>query len=229
MLAFLALTPSCPAPSRKSLQFLGLSDHSWHAPDMAVPWSALIAAALGTVTAVRAFYRPNRALTLNGYVRLCAADNACDPAMVIDTAGAAVLSPMAGVVVSAGPGWIVIKPDLDDVVLSYAWDASAGPTAELVSAGARVSSGQQIAVGGLLHFSVLQLTRGAGGTQIGAPYEPAAWLAVRGLRISKASREPALWCEAGRSLTVPQGVAKCGIELPSPSPYSLLPVTVSLR
>lgn len=194
-----------------------------------LPWSALIAASLGTLSAVRAFYRPNRALTKEGYVRLCAADNACDPAMTLDAAGGSVYCPLAGTVLSAGTGWVVIKPDVDDVVLSYAWTPSAAPSQQLVASGAHVGAGQQIAVGGVFRFSVRQVVRGPSGTSIGAPFEPASWLAVRGLRISMKSRAPSLWCETGRNLTVPQGVAKCEIELPSPSPLSLLPVTVALR
>lgn len=196
---------------------------------MAVPWSALIAAGLGTVAAVRAFYRPNRTLTKDGYARLCAADNACDPAMTIDASGGSVFSPMAGQVLSAGPGWTVIKPDLDDVLLSYAWDPSSGPSSQLVTQGQHVGSGQAIAIGGAFRFSVRQITRGPSGTTVGAPYEPASWLAVRGLKISGKSKQASLWCESGRALAVPQAVAKCGIELPAPSPYSLLPVSVSLR
>jgi len=193
-----------------------------------VPWNALIAATLGTVAAVRALYRPHRTLTLEGYVRSCAADSACDPAMTIDAAGAAVLAPMAAAVVSAGPTWVVLKPDLDDVLLSYAWAPEASAT-QLIPSGTHVAAGQTIAIGGLFRFSVRQLARTSGGTAVGAPYEPAAWLAVRGLKVSAKARDQALWCEGGRSLTVPQGVAKCNIELPAPSPLSLLPVTVSLR
>jgi hypothetical protein len=208
---------------------LGLSPTRGIIDAMAVPWSALIAATLGTVAAVRAFYRPNRSLTKDGYVRLCAADNACDPAMTVDAAGGNVMSPMAAQVISAGPGWAVLKPDLDDVLLSYAWDPSSGPSAQVMAQGQHVHAGQVLAIGGVFRFSVRQLSRGSSGTTVGAPLEPAAWLAVRGLRISSKSKEPSLWCEGGRALTVPQGVAKCGIELPAPSPYSLLPVTVSLR
>jgi hypothetical protein len=196
---------------------------------MAVPWSALIAAGLGTVAAVRTFYRPLRSLTKDGYARLCAADNACDPAMTLDAAGGAVLAPMASQVVSAGPGWAVLKPDFDDVLLSYAWDPASGPTAQVLAQGQHVGAGTTIAIGGVFRFSVRQVSRTSSGTVVGAPFEPAAWLAVRGLRISSKSKEASLWCEAGRELSVPQGVAKCGIELPAPSPYSLLPVTVSLR
>src|SRR5690349_7750011 len=100
-----------------------------------LPWSALIAATIGTVSAVRAFYRPNRALTAQGYVRLCAADTGCDPAMTIDAAGGAVLSPLAGTVLSASGSWVVIKPDLDDVVLTYAWTPGAAASQQLVKAG----------------------------------------------------------------------------------------------
>lgn len=196
---------------------------------MAVPYGALIAAALGTVAAVRAFYRPYRTLTRDGFVRNCASDNACDPAMLVDSSGGAVLSPVAGQVVAAGPGWVAIKADLDDVVLSYGWDSSSPSTATLVSTGEHVGAGETIAIGGVFRFSVHQISRGPSGTTIGAPYEPASWLAVRGLKISGKQKEPSMWCEMGRSLSVPQAVAKCGIELPSPSPYSLLPVTVALR
>lgn len=194
-----------------------------------VPWSTLIAAGLGTAAAVRALMRPHRTLTLAGYVRGCAADSSCDPSMLIDAAGAPVFSPVAGQVLSADQGWVVVKPDLDDVVLSYAWSPGADSSSLQVSSGQAVHAGQTLAVGGLFRFSVLQVVRDASGTHLGAPFEPASWLAVRGLKISAKSAEPQLWCEGGRTLTVPQGVAKCGIDLPSPGPLSLLPVSVSLR
>jgi len=194
---------------------------------MAVPWSALIAGTLGTIAAVRALYHPYRALTRDGYVRACAAESGCDPAMMVDAGGGVVYAPMAGLMVSAGPTWAVLKPDLEDVMLSYAWSPETA-TNLLVAPGQHVGAGQQIAVGGLFRFSVRQLTRGAS-TTVGAAYEPSSWLAVRGLRVSTKSREPSRWCEGGRALTVPQEVARCGLELPAPSPLSLLPVTVALR
>lgn len=201
---------------------------------MTFPWSAAIAAGLGVAAGVRALYLPNRAITKRGYVRSCAATSGCDASMVVDTGGGAVYAVVPGTVVFGGAELIAIASDLEDVLLMYDWRSNNSDLKMAQSTfappGSHVAAGKQIGTGGIVRFSVQKLLRTSSGVQIGGSYEPAAWLAVRGLKVSeKATQGSGQWCEGGRSLSVPQSVAHCNIELPAPSAWSLLPVTVSLR
>ena len=204
---------------------------------MSIPWSAVIAAGLGVAAGVRALYLPNRAITRRGYVRSCATTSGCDASMVIDTGGGPVYSVTAGTVIFGGAQLVAVAADLEDVLLMYDWRGSDTNASDLkmaqssfVSPGSHVSAGKQIGTGGLVRFSVQKLIRSPSGVSFGGSYEPASWLAVRGLKVSeKATPGSGQWCEGGRNLSVPQSVAKCGLELPAPSSWSLLPVQVSLR
>jgi hypothetical protein len=138
--------------------------------------------------------------------------------------GQPVYAVVGGVVVAAGPDWVAIVPNHEAVVLTY------GNLTGPANAGTKVGAGQLIGRSARLSFGVSKIERDASGGVKLVPYEPAAWLAVRGLAVSvkrRSSGQP-LWCDGGRTLRVPQQVARCGMALPEPSAWALLPVSVTL-
>lgn len=208
-----------------------------------VPWGAIIWGGLGTALAVRALYRPARAVVSDGYAKRCAGrtNGGCSPTMLIESfAGAGpVYAPVAGRVLSAGqlkgislPGHqahtvIRIAAAREPVVLEYRGDLQ-----PQVQAGEQVGVGQQIALGSEVAFSVTEL-RSDGQQVASVQLEPASWLAARGLRISQrrhpADTEGPNWCEGGRKLVVPESAGLCNLELPAPGGLMLLPVSVTME
>jgi len=192
-----------------------------------LPWGALLVGGLGTAAVVRALYRPKRLVIENAFAQQCAGMTGCDPAVTLQASGGQPVYAMApGAVAAVSPGSVAIAASDEAVVLDYT-----GLEQIQVGLGERVMVGQQIGLARQLRFAVYQLERAADGTtRIGKPYEPAAWLAVHGLGLSfgTAPGHQGLWCETGRQLSVPRHVAECGIQLPQPGAWSLMPVSVSL-
>jgi hypothetical protein len=189
------------------------------------PWGALFWGAVGTAAAVRALYRPDRALIKDGFVLRCAATSGCDPAMTIQSfeGTQAVFAPMAGVIVSASGISCQIVPNGEAVLLDFS-----GSAQFQVTAGDHVGAGQQIGLASAFSFSVYELGRNPDGhAKILGALEPASWLAVHGIRVSsKSHKHTELWCEGGRKIVAPPAVANC-LKLPPPSGYALLPISVT--
>jgi hypothetical protein len=133
-----------------------------------LPWGAIIWAGLGTAMAVRALYRPSRAVVADGYAKACAGrDNGgCRQSMLIESfAGSApVYSPVCGRVISSGqlkgislPGHeahtvIRVAARHDPVILEYA-----GALQPQVQEGEEIGAGQQIALASELAFGVTEI------------------------------------------------------------------------
>ena len=98
----------------------------------------------------------------------------------------------------------------------------------LLTPGQRVSAGKVLGQAASIDFSVAQLTRLADGSLSLTPLDPSSWLALRGLRAATDLAPSTAWCAGGRKLAVPQDVARCGLRLPEPSGFSLLPVSVQV-
>lgn len=197
------------------------------------PYGALFWGAIGVACAFRALYHPYRALVKDGFASRCAGDAGCDPSMTITSfqGQTEVYCPVRGIVAISKPGTILIIPDDQAVVLEYRGDSSAF-LAQMHS-GDAVSAGQQIALSSQFTFAVWQLSRTASGqAAMGKPIEPASWLATYGAKISAKYHAPSAnttWCSTGRKLVVPQTVAsQCGVTLPAPSGYALLPLSVTM-
>jgi len=190
----------------------------------AVPWTSLFYLGLGGAALFRAFYRPQRTALRGSTTIKCATAQNCDPAVTLQASpGAQGVYAMApGTVVGVGPGSVSIVDKTEPVLLDYT-----GLSATQVSLGDSVGIGQQLGLAHQLRFAVYSLNRSPDGSLvIGKPIEPSAWLAVHGLKSSTARGSD--WCGGGRTLRVPQQVAQCGMELPQPGAFSLLPVNISL-
>lgn len=198
---------------------------------MAIPVGALIWAALGTGAAVRALWHPQRAVIRDGYASRCAGQDCSSPAMVIEAYEGTqpFYAMVTGVVLSVAGPVVEVASEAEPVVVRY--EAELGSVVQ-VQAGQRVRIGQQLGMARRLGFAVRQAVRQASGVSW-AWLEPASWLVTRGLGISvrrntRSAIGAANWCEAGRKLVVPQKIAQCGFELPQPTGYMLLPVSVTL-
>lgn len=200
---------------------------------MAIPIGAVIWSVIGVGAAVRAFWNPQRALMLDAFVMRCPGSLGCNVDVVVQTYGPAqpVYAVTTGTVVASEGPVIEIASEIEPVVARYQGDISRGGLQRQVQAGERVRIGQQIGLSARMSFSVLRAERVNQATTW-VQLEPTSWLAARGLRLSakahSADAQGANWCEGGRKLTVPEAVAKCGMKLPAPSGYLLLPVNVSL-
>lgn len=198
-----------------------------------IPLGAVVLGALGVGAAVRTFYHPNRAVVADGFVLRCAADPGCAPAMVIESyAGKApIFSTVAGRVVGATVSQIMIVSKDEPVMVVYDGETDRGGLDPQVSFGDDVGLGQQVGLGSRVNFSVRVALRAADGQAKWVPNEPAAWLAARGLRVSAKKRAGggSQWCEGGRKIVVPKHVGECGIRLPSPGAFMLLPVSITME
>lgn len=192
---------------------------------MSIPWSALIAGGLGTAALVRAFYRPIRAIIADGYVGACPLSSGCSPKMVIAayTGAQPVYAVASGNVVSVAGDTIAFVPDREAVVIVYE-----GLTQISASPGQHLAAGTVLGLSSKVTFSVVLLDHA--NPSMDTHYEPASWLAVRGIRISEKDRRGSTpqWCEGGRTIAVPQAASKCNLVLPEPSAFSLLPVRITL-
>lgn len=190
-------------------------------------WSGVAAA-----SAYRAFVRPMRAVYAAGEITDCPGAGAqCEPVLRLrSTAGPApVYSVVSGVVSRVVPGSVVeLVSRYEPVVVSYLGPMVLNAAGVQVAAGQPVRLGQVLGQAGSVGLAVSQLTRLADGSLALKPLEPASWLAARGLRPATRTTPGMQWCQGGRTLVVPQDVARCGMRLPEPSSFSLLPVNVRL-
>jgi hypothetical protein len=196
-----------------------------------LPWGAMFWGTVGVAATVRALYRPFRAVIRDGFASRCSAES-CDPTMTIDSFSgqSEIFAPVSGVVVATTPSLIYLVASGEPTLLEY----SANPSEMVVQVGPgeKVGAGQQLGLARRLKFGVYDVERTSGGAaKIGRPYEPASWLANHGCTIShKQHRKTGeVWCEGGRKLIVPQAVAKCGLRLPPPNGFALLPVSATME
>jgi hypothetical protein len=197
------------------------------------PYGAIFWGVVGAAAAFRALYHPWRTLVKDGFPSHCAGENGCDPAMTITSfAGLTeIYSPVRAQVAIAKTGTILLIPDDEAVVLELR-GADTTTFLQQVHSGDHVGAGQQIGLSSQFTFAVWQLLRNAQGQAVmGKAIEPASWLATHGAKISAKyhSSTGATWCANGRKLVVPQTIAsQCGMVLPPPSGYALLPVSVTM-
>jgi hypothetical protein len=195
------------------------------------PWGAILWGTVGVAAAVRALYHPFRSVIRDGFASKCSAEN-CDPTMTIDSFSgeSEIYAPVGGVVVSTTDSSIYLALGSEATILEYL--SAPGAMVVQVQPGESVGAGQQIGLASRLQFGVYEITRTTDGhAALGRPYEPASWLANHGCKIShkKHTTTGAVWCEGGRKLVVPQAVANCGIRLPPPNGFALLPVSASME
>lgn len=197
------------------------------------PYGALFWGACASVALFRALYHPWRALLRDGFAQRCSGDGNCDPSMTLTSFGGQteVYTPVRAVVGVSAPGSLLLLPNDEAVVLEYRGASTAFLTQ--VTQGQQLGAGQQVGLASVVSFAVYKLERtAAGAAQIGAAIEPASYLATHGAKISAkyhAATPNSAWCSTGRKLVVPQAVAsQCGITLPAPSGYALLPVSVTM-
>ncbi len=208
-----------------------MADESAGAKKKKYPWGAMFWGVVGVAATVRVLYHPFRAVMRDGFASKCSAEG-CDPTMTIDSFSgqSEIYAPIGGVVVAVTPGSIYLAIGSEPTLLEYTADPN--QMVVQVQPGDSVGAGQQIGLAARIKFGVYEITRTQGGTaSIGRAYEPASWLANHGLRISHKRHKVTgeVWCAAGRHLVVPQAVAKCGIRLPPPNGFALLPVSATME
>ena len=191
---------------------------------MSFPYGPVFWTALAAGTVFRFFYHPYRSVVKDGHALKCAGAPNCDPAMVIQNYGGTVYSNASGKVIAVGLNWIQIASQHEPVILVYEGDPSMQVQ---VGLGESVGIGQQIALSAQLRFSVFQVFHAQGGQLTVGAVEPSGWLAARGQRISNKSHAATIWCEGGRTIEAPGAVANCGLKLPTPNGFMLLPVSVT--
>lgn len=197
------------------------------------PYGALFWGSVAGVALFRALYHPWRALLKDGFASRCAGDGGCDPSMTLTSFSGQteVFTPVRAVVGLSAQGTLLLLPNDEAVVLEYRGAPSSFLTQ--VVQGQQLGAGQQVGLASTVNFAVYKLERSAAGTaQMGAAVEPASYLATHGAKISAkyhAATASSAWCGGGRKLVVPQAVAsQCGVTLPAPSGYALLPVSVTM-
>lgn len=195
------------------------------------PWGAIFWGTIGVAAAVRVLYHPFRAVMRDGFASKCSSEG-CDPAMTIDSfqGESEIYAPVGGTVVATTGSSIYIATSGEPTLLEYV--GAADQMVVQVVAGEKVGAGQQIGLAKRIKFAVYEISRTSGGAaQISRPYEPASWLANHGCSVShkKHKQSGAVWCEGGRKLVVPQTVAKCGMKLPAPNGFALLPVSATME
>jgi hypothetical protein len=198
-----------------------------------IPVGAVVLGALGTFAAIRTLYHPHRAVVADGFVLRCVADPGCGKAMVIESYSgkSPVYATVAGRVLTANATQIILASKDEPVVVTYDADADRGGLDAAVKRGTEVGLGQQIGSASRVEYSVHAAHREPDGKVVWVPQEPASWLAARGLRVSAKRRAGAAqqWCETGRRVTVPQRVGGCGLRLPAPGSFMLLPVNITME
>ncbi len=191
---------------------------------MALPLAALAWTGLAAGTLLRTFYHPCRALIRDGYATRCAGEPNCDPTMDLKSlvGVAPVYAAASGRVIATGPNYLHLASKHEPVILAYE-----NVQQVQVGLGADIGIGAQLGISSVLRFSVFGAVRSGSGAVSLVAIEPAAWLAARGLRVSEKSHPPGLWCEGGRKVRTPAKVPNCGLKLPVPSGFMLLPVSVT--
>ena len=202
------------------------------------PWGAVAFGTLGTVMLVRGLFRASRSVTGDAYVTRCPNGS---PYVTLEAAEGS--TPVYNV--TSGDYYYQLNPygdqtttalvasSLEPVILHYKMPF---PGSTSVTNMGKMAIGTQLAVTPKLEFAVERVIRLADGTITSEFIEPTSWLASRGLslsrRVQKTSSVGDNWCETGRKLRVPSSVVTPkpqggGMRLPEPSPYMLLPVSVS--
>lgn len=192
---------------------------------MGFPVGAAIWTAVGGLAAYRALVRPARAVFDQGEVTSCPGGAGCDPGLGIrSTRGiASVYSLVSGTVVRSSPDRIDIVSSCEPVMVSYR-----GVLAPSLAPGQPVHAGKTIAQSAAVSVSVSLLQRQPDGSLSLVSIEPASWLSSRGLRAASKLAPGVAWCLGGRSLTIPPDVSRCGMRLPDPAGFSLLPVSARI-
>lgn len=189
-----------------------------------IGFGTILWGAAATYSAVRAAWRPHRAVTEKGAVAACEGRNrygVCDPSIRIAAArGSDVLGTAPGRVVAMGPTFVHVAAANEPVILMY------DGIEPLVKQGAKVSSGQTIGRSrGEVAFGVWRV--GAEGRL--TPLPPSAWLASRGFNVIAGGAPGTKWCEGGRDISVPETAGRtCRFKQPEPGRFALLPVRVSI-
>jgi hypothetical protein len=196
------------------------------------PWGAIFWGAIGVAAGVRTLYRPYRSVMRDGFASQCASTSACNTQMTIDSfsGDSEIYSPVGGTVVGLTDTSIYIALASEPTLLEYSGDA--GHILPQVQMGEQVGAGQQIGLAARIRFGVYDIERNAGGhAKVGRAYEPASWLAVHGCTVSHKKHKVTgeVWCAGGRKLVVPQEVAKCGMRLPAPNSFALLPISATME
>jgi len=189
---------------------------------------AIVWTSVAALAAYRAFVRPVRAVFDAGQVTSCAGGSSCAPTLRIQSATGAlspVYSLVSGIVTRMTENRIEIVSKTEPVIIAYVGPliATAG-----VTPGEHVHAGDVLGQATSIELAVAELVRLADGSLSLAPLDPSSWLAVRGLRVATRPSPSLEWCAGGRRLAIPQDVARCGLRLPEPSGFSLLPVSVQL-
>jgi hypothetical protein len=188
-------------------------------------WSGIAA-----LSAYRAIVRSTRAVFDSAEITDCpAASRNCEPTLGVRsvTGPAPVYALVSGVVSRVVPGSVIeITSKYEPVVVSYVGPMTLNAAGVQVAPGQVVRAGDCIGQAASIGIAVSQITRLVDGTIALAPLEPASWLAARGLRAGTKLVSGVKWCQGGRSLVVPQDVAQCGLRIPDPPGFSLLPVNV---
>jgi len=180
------------------------------------------------LAAVKALFRPDRAIVKEGAVASCPGANksrVCDASLAIDAPpGTPAYATSGGRVAAIGGSFIQLAAHDEPVVLMY---DGITPAAGLVE-GQYVGRGQYIGDSlGHVYFSVTEFLPGGAFHKI----EPSAWLASRGQRIAaNYTGRGTEWCEQGRNISVQLDAGRaCDLYEPERGSFSLLPVTVSLQ
>lgn len=184
---------------------------------------------LGTIaalSAVKAVFRPHRAVVREGAVSSCPGVNQyneCDPTLPVDApVGTGVYSTATGRVVAVGDDFVHIATRNEPVVLYY------DGLVPSVREGQYVGRGQEIGTSkGRVHFGVQQFVQGGQIINV----EPASWLAARGNRIAaRYTGTGSQWCEQNRHISVPRSAgAPCQFYEPDRAAFALLPVTIEVE
>jgi hypothetical protein len=139
-----------------------------------------------------------------------------------------VYSVVSGTVSRVVPGAVVeLVSRYEPVVVSYIGKMELNAAGVPIAPGQTVKLGQVLGQAPSIGIAVSQITRLSNGALAAVRLEPASWLASRGFRAATRSAAGVKWCQGGRSLLVPQEVARCGLRIPEPPSVSLLPVAVS--
>lgn len=191
---------------------------------MGIPWAALAWAVAAGFAGSRALVRPHRGrLTAGGAPVRCSGGAGCTPGLAIATGpDQAVLSPVNGRVTRVG-STVDVVADSEAVTLRY---SGLRPS---VQAGQRVRNGETIGVASEFTFAVSRMLRDSAGKLTEESLVPSAWLAARGMAIAARKTPSTQWCGQGRRLVVPAEVGRCGMKLPEPARFALLPVSVSME
>ncbi len=190
-----------------------------------VPWGTLVWTGVTGALLFRCFYHPSRAVIEQGVVTSCPGSNPCHPDLRIDARPgetSMVYALTKGRVLLSGTS-LAIASSIEPVVINYGQQL----IQPLVQDGEDVGIGTPLGLMTEVMLTITEFVR-SGSSVTKRQVEPAAWLAARGMGISrKGNVKSSLWCTRGRTLEMPSAVATCNIKLPKPPGFMLLPVSVT--